>query len=76
MKNILPAKTNMALIAIAAFTLSSCSYFDTEHTIEVETSHDQIITTGDLVDSVPDGLIGDTENSRQTSERLRNNDES
>lgn len=70
-----PAKTNLTLVAVTAFALSSCSYFDTNHTIEVEKSATDATTTEELVDRIPEGLVGDTENARQTGERLRNNDE-
>jgi hypothetical protein len=68
-------KFNVALIAIIAFSLSSCSYFDVNHTVKLEVAPSEDATTQEIVDATPNGLQGDIENARYTSERLRNNDE-
>jgi len=69
------SKTNFSIIAFTALALSGCSYFDINHTVEVPKSTSLATTTEELIDSVPEGLIGDTENARYTGESLRNNDE-
>ena len=75
MKKSISSRVGMALILVSALSVSGCSIYDKTGSLGVAEGPDNTPYTEDIIDNVPDGLVGDTENKRQTTERLRSADE-
>lgn len=75
MKKSVSSHISMVAILASSIIVSGCSWFGGSKSLDVEAGPDNTPYTEDIVDNVPSGLVGDSANSRQTTERLKNNDE-
>ena len=75
MKKSIYSRASVALILVSTLAVSGCSMFNKAKSLDVEAGPDNTPYTEDIIDNVPDGIVGDTENKRQTTERLRSSDE-
>lgn len=68
------SKTIM-LLAVVSLGLSGCSMFNKTKSLEVLKNSNQIPSTKDLLNNLPEGLVADTTNARSSGESLKSGDD-
>ena len=75
MKKSFSSAFSITIILASSIAISGCSAFNKTKSLDVEAGPDNTPYTEDIIDNVPEGLKSDTQNKRQTNERLRSTDE-